>query len=248
MRARLALRWIGPALAIGLHGLLTASSCLAGPLVQFDFSPGSPVIFSVNGTLSYDATTGAFHSEMTPLTYAAPSVPGGFAFFTGGTTTIDLVVDTNGDFVTSGDGVVVTGSLDLDGDGTDDVAGDAADPLLFGPVVAFGAEPPGPPTRTFDGLFTVQGGALTGTIPLSGGGALFGGFPIGPPGGFVLSAEDVGGGILGDFKVDFSSSNVKSDISGVVPEPGGLTLALAALAVVVVAGRLRRGGPGARSS
>ena len=115
--------------------------------------------------------------------------------------------------------------------------------LLSGPITAFGADPPGPPTRAFNGFFLIQGGALTQTITLSGGGTVFGGFPVGgQPGGFLLLAENVTSGILGNFAQDFASTNGKSNIGVATPEPGAWILAGTGAATLAGWGRLRRRG------
>jgi hypothetical protein len=63
-------------------------------------------------------------------------------------------------------------------------------------------------------------------VLLSGGGTLFGGFPLGALGAFDLSAENVTGGILGDFSMDFSSDSVKDEEGLTIPEPSSWALAL----------------------
>jgi YD repeat-containing protein len=136
--------------------------------------------------------------------------------------------------------VFVTGAIDLDGDGLDDVTGDAADPVLYGRVTAFGAESAGAPTRVFNGLFEVDGGRLTGTVALSGGGSVSGGFSVGPSGVFFLQAETVTAGTLGDFTADFASDGVKSQVGTVVPGPASWVLAVAGLGGVGLVGRRRR--------
>jgi hypothetical protein len=208
------------ALAVGLL-LVAASSCRAD-LLLIPPEPTSPVIASFNGHLSYNATSRIFHSDSNPLSFTDPAF--GTSLFSGaGQVTIDLTVDHNGNFISSGTGFRLTGSLDLDSDGTPDVSGT----LLFGTITAFGADAPGPPSREFDGLFTIEGGQLTQNIPLSGGGTRFGGFSVGETGGFLLFAENVTSGTLGDFSHDFASSNVKDNEFGTaVPEPSSFVLVL----------------------
>jgi hypothetical protein len=229
MRRRFGLGYTCCALVAGLLVVLSPPPCRASPL-PITFAPGGPVIQSINATITYDASTGNFHSTASALTFNSPNVPGGFTPFGGnGQVTIDLQVDSGGNFVSNGAGVTVTGSLDLDGDGTADVSGDVAHPLLSGSIYAFGAGPPSPSTVLFDGLFTITGGQLTHSIALSGGGSDGPFFPKGGnPGGFLLFGESTASGTPGDFTQSFSSSG-KGDLGSVVPEPATLTLWLTAL-------------------
>ena len=196
----------GLSLAIGFLLFGPAPVCRAD-LVPIDFAPAGPVILGINGSLAYNSTTGVFHSDVVPIIYApAPASPG-FANISGtAQITIDLKVDNTGAFVSNGAGLTVTGTLS--GGGIAPVSGT----LLTGQITDFGAQPAGPPTWTSDGLFTIEGGALTGNIPLSAGGTMFGGFTVGQTGGFILNAENVTNGQLGDFTSDFASSRVKVKI------------------------------------
>jgi hypothetical protein len=236
MKRNLSSRWAGLASAVVLQVLVAAPLCRAC-LLQFTLDPANPIILSFNGSLSYNSTTHNFHSETVPLTFSAPFVPGGFTSFKGDPkATVDLFVDQSGGFMATGGGFRLTGDLDLDGDGMIDVSSTDADPLVFGRIVNFGAEPPGPPTRTFNGLFEIEGGKLTQTITLTGGGTVFGGFPTnGVLGGFFLFAENVTVGTLGDFRQNFASTNVKDNV-GVTPEPGSGALGLVALVLLASAG------------
>jgi hypothetical protein len=221
--------WLGRfarfALAAGFLLLVRVPSSYADllPIVPI---PSGPSILSFAGTLQYDSGTGNFHSETVPLSLSGGGTPNGLALFSGDTTTIDLFVDPSGNFLSSGLGVRVTGGLDLDGDGTIDVTGTDANPLLFGKITAFGADPAGPPTRAFDGLFDIQGGLLTQPVALSGGGTASVGFMQGNTGGFFLFAESVTTGTLGDFSQSFASDSVKSEVFTPVPEPATATLGL----------------------
>jgi hypothetical protein len=170
------------------------------------------VILSYNGSLAYDASSDNFHSGLTPLAYTDG---GGVTPFTGpGSTTIDLVVDHTGAFVSSGTGFRLSGDLRLGGT---DYSGD----LLFGRITAFAADQPGPPTRLFNGSFDIEGGALT-ALP---------DFPVGSPGAFLLYAESVTGGILGDFTHNFASDSVKGPATP-APEPSAWVLGRVAAGVV----------------
>jgi hypothetical protein len=233
----------GLTLGLGLVLALGSPQCHAD-LLQFGFEPNGPIITGIAGNLTYSAATGNFHSTAVAITYAPAPAPGGAAFFSPGSRiTIDLFVDTSGAFKNNGTGITITGSLDLDGDGTPDVSS----VLLAGAITAFGAQPASPPTWTADGLFTVQGGALTqNNIPLSGGGSTSGGFSIGEIGGFILFAENVTSGNLGDFNQSFSSNSVKTQLGPVaVPEPPAWVTCLTGAAMLAVlgclAGRWRTG-------
>jgi hypothetical protein len=154
------------------------------------------------------------------------------------TLSFGLTVDRNGNFVSNGTGVALTGGVDIDGDGTDDASGT----LLTGAITAFGAGPAGPPTVGFNGLFRVTGGLLTSPVILSDGGKLPAQFPIGSVGGFIVFAEDVTSGILGDFAASFASDRVKPNLGLAIPEPGSLMLALAGTVALGGYGLVRRYG------
>lgn len=227
----------GPVLALGILCLLAPATSRAG-LLPIQFQPGSPIISGSGGALAYNATTGDFNLTLSSpsLIYAAPFVmPNGFTNFNG-TLTIDLDVDNKGKFVSNGSGLKLTGTVTINGA---TFTGTAANPLLTGDITNFGSQPAGPPSRSFDGLFDITGGALTTTQPGSGGSSVFGGFPPGGSGGFILVAENVTSGTLGDFSRDFSSSSVKPQVGVVTPEPGSLTLLLSA-AGALGAWQLRR--------
>jgi hypothetical protein len=204
----------GWGLAAVLLILSAAPTCRAS-LLPYSFDPAGPAVLGFNGSLSYDAATGHFHSETNPLTYHTPGSPG-VTFFTGtGNIVIDLFVNTSGGFVSSSDssfrltGNVTRNGVPLSGD------------LLFGRITAFGADTAGPPTRSFNGIFDIQGGALSQA----------GDFPLRSTGLFLLSAENSTGGTLGDFSHNFSSSQAKTQGGVVTPEPSGLALGLIGAAV-----------------
>jgi hypothetical protein len=199
--------------------LLLPSQFCRADLLPIGPGPASPVILGFNGSLTYNAATGNFHYQSIPLTYTtAAGDVSSFSLSNPGRLTIDLMVDHAGHFVSNGSGFSLTGSLNLHGTmvtGT----------LLSGKITAFGAQSAGPPTREFDGLFTIDGGMLTQNLPRSGGGTVFGGFPLGGTGGFDLFAENVTRGILGDFTHNFASSSGK-DIDFATPEPPTLVAGL----------------------
>jgi hypothetical protein len=195
-------RWAGPALAVALLSLAAPPPCPAGP-----------VILNYNGRLTYDAGTGNFHSDLTPLSYTDD---GGVTLFTGpGATSIDLLVDHSGAFLSSGTGFQLTGTVHAGGM---DFSGD----LPHGPITAFAADLPGPPTRHFNGSFDITGGALT-MLP---------DFPAGSPSAFILYAEDVTVGTLGDFTHNFASDSVKGPGPAPAPEPAAWVLGLVGAGVV----------------
>jgi hypothetical protein len=215
------MRQFGIALAVGVYWLVAPPLCRAGPLLPLDFQPGAPNVSGSNGSLTYNAATGDFQAALTgaSLVYSAPSVaPRGFVPFSG-SLMMDLTVDHNGNFVSNGTGLVLTGTVTINGaifTGT----------LLTAKITAFGADDAGPPTRAFDGLFEITGGALTTTQPGTGGQDVSGGFPVGSLGGFMLSAEDVTSGTLGDFTRSFSSTTNKPLIGVLTPEPSTIALVL----------------------
>jgi hypothetical protein len=226
-----------PLVALALIVSLLAPAPGRAGLVNVVPDPNGPVVEGFFGSLAYDRATGNFHSETLPLTISGPSIPGGFALFSSGNAVADLFVSPGGGFVAGGSGFELTGGIDLDGDGIDDVSG----ALLSGTITAFGAEDPGPPTRTFNGLFKVTGGLLLDPVALSGGGSLSVGYRLDALGGFILSAENVTAGTLGDFSADFASDSVKGTYPLAIPEPA--TAGLAAIAVGLLAWRFayRRG-------
>jgi hypothetical protein len=231
-------RRLGLALALGIQFVLAPSPCRADLLLPLDFASGAPTVAGSNGGLNYNATTHDLNATLTApsLAYAAPFVnPGkGFALITAPKLVIDLLVDNKGNFLGTGS-VALTGTVtfNLADGGSVTFAGTSADPLLSGTIKAFGADPAGPPTRNFDGIFTIDGGALTRTMLDSKGNPVPGGFTLGNLGGFILSAENVTGGTLGDFTHNFSSSNDKPLVGVLVPVPSSLVLSLSAAVVLV---------------
>jgi hypothetical protein len=215
------------ALALGVQFVLAPSVCRAD-LLPVTFASGAPVISGSNGRITYNATTGDFNATLTgpTLAYAAPFVTGNFALIHSGSLTIDLTVDQSGHFVANGTGLTLTGSVTINGalfSGT----------LLSGTITNFGAQPAGPPTLTFDGDFDITGGALTTTVLGTGGKPVFGGFPVGTLGGFILAAENVTGGTLGDFTHNFSSTSDKPEVGVLVPEPSTLVLLFSGAVVLI---------------
>jgi hypothetical protein len=227
--------------AIGLMVLLVPAHARAGGLLPIALDPNQVGILGINGNLTYTASTGELQSTSQALVYAPAPNPDGFSLFNSGDTiTVDMFVTQTGAFSSNGAGITITGTLDLDGDGTPDVSGT----LLTGTITNFGAQSAGPPTWVNNALFTVDGGLLTTDITLSGGGApFFGGFTLGEQAGLFLYAESVTSGTLGDFTQDFSSDSVKAEVGLLaVPEPASgiqIVFGLAGLGAFVVCKRSR---------
>lgn len=210
--------------------LLLAAAPSRADLIPITLDPNGPTIEGeIGGTLSYNAGTGEFLSQTIPTVLGAASLPGMFASFDlSGTTTIDLLVNTDGSFNRNGTGLSISGGSLTFTDGTM-VSGT----FLTGTITAFGADPPGPATRTFDGLFQVTGGLLTAPIALISGGSLPALFTVGQTAGFFVHAEDVTSGTLGDFTSSFSSDSVKDEEGALVPEPSSLFVALVGTGLVL---------------
>jgi hypothetical protein len=132
-----------------------------------------------------------------------------------------MTVDKSGNLVSGLPGFSLSGSIDLNGDGTDDASGT----LLKGKITSFGATPAGPATWLYNGTFLIEGGLLTAPVALSGGGSVGPLFTLGSTGGFLGNAEDTISGTLGDFMHDFASDQDKP-VAGPVPEPATLVAGL----------------------
>jgi hypothetical protein len=228
VNARISPRPVGLVLALGVHFLLAPSVCRANFLLPVGFVSGDPIVSGSNGGLTYNASTGDFKMTLSApsLDYAAPFVTSphpGFSLFTG-TLTIDLTVDQNGNFVANGTGLTLTGTVTIN-------HATFSGTLLTGTITNFGAQAAGPPSLTFDGYFNITGGLLTQTVTGTSG-PVFGGFPLGQSGGFLLDTENVTGGTLGDFTHNFSSSSVKPTVGVLVPEPSSLALFLTGAVVL----------------
>jgi hypothetical protein len=200
------------------------SACWAGSLVNFQFAAGGPVVQAQSGVLIYNSATGAFGSSSDAVAMTADALApfgGPLAFFSSGTMSISLTVDKSGNLVSGLPGFSLTGSIDLNGDGTDDVSGT----LLRGRITSFGTAPAGPATWQYNGTFLIQGGLLTAPVALSGGGTVGPLFTLGSTGGFLGNVEDTISGTLGDFSQDFASDQDKP-VAGPLPEPATLVAGL----------------------
>ncbi len=220
--------------------------------IQYD--PNGPTIDSawgngMEGTLTYNSTTGQFHSESVPLsiTRLDPFLLGQFS---SGTVSIDLKVDKNGNFVSNGTGYLLTGEMDFyDPTYTNviETVGDSTtNPvLLSGDFTAFGLAPgstAGDDTVQFNALFQVTGGLLT-TQPLTenNNSPLY---SVNEVLGVMIFAENTQNSpSLGEFSADFSSDSVKADAGPVVPVPPAAVLALTGAAVLFGRAAVRRRKP-----
>ena len=209
----------------GFLALSPVAECWAGGLLQFDFDQSRPFILATDGAVTYDALTGTFNVQATGEFFLSNNLPNGNTQvpITNDTATINLNVDQNGNLIGAGS-LTVTGAIDLDQDGTNDVSGT----LVTATINSFGTAAAGPAPWEFNGLFNFDGGALTqSSIPLSGGGSFTDLFKVGETGGFDLVVEQQVSGILGDFASSFSGDTIKNITVGtVVPEPATGTMAL----------------------
>jgi hypothetical protein len=228
--------WWIPCLALAVLMHLWCASPSQGGLVDLQFAPGGPVVLADPFFLSYTSSTGEFTSNSIPLTITADALQAAIGTpvvnITSGSLSIDLNVNAAGAFVSSGTGVTLTGSIDFNGKAS--VSGT----LLQGTITSFGSDPAGPPSWKYNGLFVSDSGILTQLIALSGGGALDALFPAGKAAGYFSVAEDVFGGTLGDFSMDFAGDD-KPELAALVPEPSTLALGLVG-AGVWLRGRLPR--------
>jgi hypothetical protein len=212
--------YLGLAPSVSRAGLLTLQESSPDIMGDSGLAPVNPQNASAFDLLSYFVSSGEFTSTGPALSITENN--GLFAFINSGMITIDLYVDSSGNFFSSGTGVTVTGDIDI---GNTDVSGT----LLQGTITAFGAEPAGPATWSANGLFTISYGLLTqtqGTLP-----ALF---TVGQQAGFTVSSEYSYGGnsnpgeslFLGDFTQDFYGTSDKPEVFNLVPVPPTLQLIL----------------------
>ena len=166
---------------------------LAQPIIAYDSG----------GSVTYDSTTDAFSVAATPL--SIDSGAGSGLFFIGDLN-INIEVDDTGALIggTSGDDLVITGDVDLDGDFIIDESG----VLLTGEILAFGSEDSGGTTDLYDYRFQITGGLLTTNATI---GADYAGKDLG-----VTTTSEVSD-FAGDFTVDFSG-NAKGDVGVIEPE------------------------------
>ncbi len=236
------LGWCSPgtlarlALVVGTLSLWPVAECRAGGLLSFTFDPNQPLILATDGSVNYDQSSGDFNVQATGLYFLTSTV---FAPITGSDlATLIMTVDTSGNLVGTGS-LNVTGAIDIDGDGTNDVNEST---LLTATINALGTAPGGPAPWEFNGLMNITGGALTqASIPLSGGGTFTNLFQAGSTGGFDLVVEQQASGILGDFLSDFSGNTLKQYVAGAaIPEPSTSFLGILAMTTIASWGALRR--------
>jgi hypothetical protein len=242
------LRWSYPSalarltLTVGAVALLSSAECWAD-LVGPTFDQSRPEIFALGDTgdsVTYSAASGDFNVQALGLYFiTSPFTSNVVAPLSNGLAVLDLKVGPSGNLAGPGS-LTVTGAIDLDQDGSNDVLGT----LLTGTINAFGAAAASASPWEFDGLLNINGGALTQrSIALSGGGTFTDLLRIGDPGAFDLTVETQLTGILGDFVSDFSGSKLKGPIPGVaqaVPEPSTSVLAIFALASIAGGHLLKR--------
>jgi len=121
-------------------------------------APDLPLIFYNNtGSIDYDASEQAMVVDGDPLIFRESASSPNALFSPGGEVSLQARVDNAGNLLggVPGDDFVVTGDLDLDGNGTIDASGT----LLSGEIVGFGFLETGA-TDTFDFQIEPTGGAL----------------------------------------------------------------------------------------
>ncbi len=152
-------------------------------------SPQKPLIsFSGTGNTNYDADQGLFSVESFPLSMLLPPVRVVNNASTGVKKfSINLLLDQSGQLVSgvAGDDLLVTGSVDLDGDGNPDADGT----LLTGEIARFGFRDTSSPTDLYDFVFNVTGGELA---------SLYSGYDI------AVTMNSENSSFSGSFEVDFS--------------------------------------------
>jgi hypothetical protein len=154
-----------------------------------------PIIgYDSSGTVNYDAANDAFSVDAAPLTIDTSTATG---FFFSGALDINIQVDATGALVggVSGDDLVLTGDVDVDGDFIVDFSGT----LLTGEVLAIGSQDSGGSTDLYDFRFSVTGGLLAG---------LYAGRDLG------VTTTSENSSFAGDFGVNFGG-NAKGNIGAI---------------------------------
>ena len=164
-----------------------------------DVVPQKPLMsFSGNGNTAYIADQGLFSVVSEPLALQLPPV----RFFSDADTEpknfeISISVDSSGQLVggVPGDDLLVTGSIDLDGDGVADANGT----LLTGEIAQFGFRETNSQTDLYDFIFNVTGGELA---------YLYAGQDI------AVAMNSANSSFSGSFELDFSGK-AKGTLGGI---------------------------------
>ena len=171
-------------------------------LSALGIAPDFPLVaYNSTGVTTYNATTDALDVTATPIAFLegppSPTTPPRFVL-PARSFEMHMEVDDTGTLVggVAGDDLILTGSIDLDGDSIVDVSGT----LLTGEISEFGYENFGT-TDFFDYRFTPTGGAFLTGGTLSGGGT-WGPFYSGKD--IAVTSTVEGSTFEGDFSVDFS--------------------------------------------
>lgn len=180
-----------------------------------------PTVSSVSNNASgvtYNATTDVFSVQADPVTFFSSAVPFPVSVNAPSSFDLNFQVDSSGGFAggVSGDDFILTGEIDIDLDGTVDVAG----VLLTGEVTAFGFQNFTNPSLadSFDVRLSPTGGILTTSGTLSGGAErpnYFEGKDI----GVVITAEN--SSFNGSFDSDFQALAKPrlGPIDAIIPPP-----------------------------
>ena len=159
------------------------------------------IVYNSTGTIAYDSASEQLKVEASPL-YFRQSGTSPLRVVADGSVLMQVRVDSDGQLVggVAGDDLLVTGEIDLDGDGTVDASGT----LLTGEVLAYGWQDTSETIDNHDFRFQLTGGALAG---------LYAGKDI----GVDLSSEN--SSFAGDFTVDFDGG-AKGNIGALDMAPG----------------------------
>lgn len=139
-------------------GLVAASA--SAQLLNVPFGdPVSELVRADNSTVSYDSGSQAFAVQGFPATVNSPS----FGLYTNGNLTLNIQVANDGSLAggVAGDDLVITGSVDVNGDFVPDYSGT----LITGEVIGFGYEDGGPNLAFFDFRVQITGGAMAAEFP-----------------------------------------------------------------------------------